>query len=62
MVVLGLGTGRNSNTADNNSAKKLYDNLNLGGGAGSTNPGFTLNSQEQLSSDFIFCRARSQEL
>ena len=56
---LGLGTGRNSNTADNNP-KKLYDNLNLGGGA-STNPGFTLNSQEQLSSDFIFCRARSQD-
>ena len=34
--------------------------MNLGGGA-STNPGFTLNSQEQLSSDFIFCRARSQD-
>jgi hypothetical protein len=56
---LGLTTGRNTNTADNNP-QKLYDNLNLGGGS-STNPGFTLNSQEQLSSDFIFCRARSQD-
>ncbi len=26
----------------------------------SPSPGFTLNSQENLSSDFIFCRARSQ--
>ena len=56
---IGLGTNRNSNNASNNP-QRLYDNLNLAGGA-STNPGLTLNSQEQLSSDFIFCRARSQD-
>ena len=55
---IGLNTGRNSNTQDDNP-EKLWRNLNLGG-AVSTNPGWTLNSNEQLSSDFIFVRARSQ--
>ena len=54
-----LGTVRTTNTSQNNP-QKLYDRLNLAGQA-ATNPGWTLNSQEQLSSDFIFCRARSQE-
>ena len=40
--------------------KKLYNRLNLGGAA-ATNPGWTLNSNEQLSSDFVFVRARSDE-
>jgi hypothetical protein len=53
---------RASNTEVNNP-EKLFTALNLGGnviGNVTTNPGWTLNSQEQLSSDFIFCRARSQ--
>ena len=56
---INLGTGRNGNTADNNPGK-LYDRLNLGGAA-ATNPGWTLNSNEQLSSDFVFVRARADE-
>tara|TARA_R100001163_G_scaffold49577_1_gene37291 strand:+ start:691 stop:1734 length:1044 start_codon:yes stop_codon:yes gene_type:complete len=56
---INLGTGRNGNTADNNP-EKLFNRLNLGGAA-STNPGWTLNSNEQLSSDFVFVRARSDE-
>lgn len=55
---LTLGTLRNSNTEDNNPGL-LFNALNSGGGA-SSNPGWTLNSHEQLSSDFIFVRARSQ--
>lgn len=53
-----LGIGRNSNTEENNP-EKLYTSLNKGG-LTSTSPGWTLNSNEQLSSDFIFVRARSQ--
>ena len=54
-----LATSRNSNQADNNP-EKLLDRLNLGGAA-ATSPGWTLNSNEQLSSDFVFVRARSDE-
>lgn len=53
-----LGTNNASNTETNNPAK-LFAALNEGGGAASP-AGWTLNSQENLSSDFIFCRARSQ--
>jgi len=53
-----LGTLRNTNTEDNNP-EKLYNALLLGGEAATT-PGFTLNSNEQLSSDFIFVRAKNQ--
>ena len=56
---INLGTGRNDNTADNNPLK-LFNRLNLGGAA-STNAGWTLNSQENLSSDFVFVRARADE-
>ena len=56
---IALGTGRNGNTADNNP-QKLFNRLNLGGEA-ATNPGWTLNSNEQLSSDFVFVRARADE-
>ena len=56
---INLGTGRNGNTADNNP-QKLFNRLNLGGEA-ATNPGWTLNSNEQLSSDFVFVRARADE-
>jgi len=54
---IALGTLRNSNTADNNPTK-LFNSLNL---AGTGNKGFTLNSKETLSSDFVFVRARNQE-
>jgi hypothetical protein len=56
---IALATTRNSNQADNNP-EKLLDRLNLGGAA-ATAPGWTLNSNEQLSSDFVFVRARSDE-
>jgi len=56
---IALGTSRTSN-AEVNNPEKLYNRLNLGGEA-STSPGWTLNSQEQLSSDFVFVRARSDE-
>jgi len=50
-----LATERNSNTDDNNNAK-LFAVVG-GGGSGS----FGLNSQETISSDFIFVRAQNQE-
>ena len=53
-----LDTNRTTNSQQNNPAK-LFASLNKGGVAGAP-AGWTLNSQENLSSDFIFCRARSQ--
>ena len=50
---IGLGTGRNTNTNDNN-ARKLF-------GVISASNSFTLNSQETVTSDFIFVRARNSE-
>ncbi len=52
-----LATNRTTNSQQNNPAK-LFAALNKG--ATAAIPGWTLNSQENLSSDFIFCRARSQ--
>ena len=52
-----LGTGRNQDTQDNNPAK-LFTAMK---GAGAANNGFLLNSEETLSSDFIFVRARNSE-
>ena len=49
----GLGTEFDSNT-NNNNTRKLYEALEDGGN-------FTLNSQENLTSDFIFVRARNSE-
>ena len=63
--VNGFQINRASNAEVNNPAK-LITALNTGGNVASqggvvtTNPGWTLNNQEQLSSDYIFCRARSQ--
>ena len=62
---IALTTLRNSNTADNNPLL-MFNALNLGGENFPEDPvgdgtGFTLNSQENLSSDFIFCRARNSE-
>ena len=48
-----LGTGRNSNTDDNNNSK-LFASINRG-------ESFLLNSEETVSSDFIFIRAQNQE-
>jgi hypothetical protein len=56
---IALGTVRGSNTANNNPSK-LFNRLNLAS-SGFTNAGWTLNSNEQLSSDFVFVRARSDE-
>jgi hypothetical protein len=55
---INLSTLRTSNTAVNNP-NKLYQSF-VKGGEAAASPGWTLNSNEQLSSDFIFCRARSQ--
>ena len=57
---IALGTGRSNGTWDNNSAK-IVNALAVAGKFGSATKGFTLNSKEDLSSDFIFCRAKSQE-
>ena len=54
-----LGTLRTTNAAVNNP-QKLFTRLNKGA-SGFTNAGWTLNSNEQLSSDFVFVRARSDE-
>ena len=52
---VGLNVGRNSNTNDTNNAK-LYNAIN-----GTTAKVFTLNSQETITSDFVFVRPRSSE-
>jgi hypothetical protein len=54
---ISLGTLRTSNTQTNNPSK-IVNALNTAGNAGK---GFTMNSQEALSSDFIFVRARNDE-
>ena len=68
---IGLATARGSSTANNNPLL-MFNALNLGGGnwdqagagtgADGDGTGFTLNSQENLSSDFIFCRARNNQI
>jgi hypothetical protein len=52
---IGLNVLRNSNTNDNNPAK-LFRAI-----SGSTAATFTLNSQETITSDFVFIRPRSSE-
>ncbi len=54
---IALATLRNSSSADYNQ-KLVYNALNQAGTGGK---GFTLNSKETLSSDFVFVRARNQE-
>jgi len=56
---INLVSNRTANSTQNNPTK-LYNSLNLGG-LDATSPGWTLNSQETLSSDFIFARARNDE-
>ena len=55
---IALATNRTINSEQNNPSI-LFAAIDKGG-AEASSPGWTLNSQEQLSSDFIFCRARSQ--
>lgn len=50
---LALGTGNNTNTADRNP-RKLYDAIVSGSS-------FKLSSQETISSNFVFARARNSE-
>ena len=50
---VGLGTGYASNTANNNNAK-LFTAI-------SSSDNFTLNSQENITSDYVFVRARNSE-
>ena len=57
---IALSTATSNGTWDDNSAK-VVDALAVAGKFGSATKGFTLNSKEDLSSDFIFCRAKSQE-
>ena len=52
-----LGTLRNSNTTDNNPWI-FYSSITSGSNSNSL---FTLNSQETITSDFVFCRARNAE-
>ena len=53
---INISTNRTANSEQNNP-EKLYNAMLT---ATAPTPGWTLNSNEQLSSDFIFCRARSQ--
>tara|TARA_B100000768_G_scaffold71378_1_gene68412 strand:+ start:725 stop:1846 length:1122 start_codon:yes stop_codon:yes gene_type:complete len=57
---IALGTETSNGTWDDNSAK-VVNALAVAGKFASATKGFTLNSKEDLSSDFIFCRAKSQE-
>ena len=70
-IALGTLRGEALSTNTDNNPLLIFDALNLGGGnwdqagagqgAAGVGTGFTLNSQENLSSDFIFCRARNSE-
>ena len=54
----GISLGTQRITGSVNNPEKLINALNRAGAAGN---GFTLNSQEALSSDFVFIRARNNE-
>ena len=57
-----LSTDRTSNSNPTIwNPELIIQSLNRGGLATNAPTGFTLNSQENLSSDFIFCRARNSE-
>jgi hypothetical protein len=57
---IALSSSRASNTTVNNPAK-IINALNLAATTTTPPRGFTMNSQEALSSDFIFVRARNDE-
>ena len=54
---INFGTSRSFDSKGGN-ALRIVDDL---GRAGAENFGFTINSQESLSSDYIFCRAKNSE-
>ena len=54
---INLGTTTTSNTAGNNN-EKLFNAIS---GAGIISPSFGLNSEETITSDFVFVRARNSE-
>jgi hypothetical protein len=51
---IGLTPTRTSNTTNGTNQTLLFNAINLGAS-------FTLNSQETITSDFVFCRARNSE-
>lgn len=59
---IALGTKRNSNTNDSNPVR-LYSTGSFTRGltTGSYTSSFSLNSNETITSDFVFCRARNAE-
>jgi len=57
---INLQTSRSFDTLGNNP-QRLIDALSLAGANASNTVGFTLNSKEDISSDFYFCRARNSE-
>ena len=54
---INLGTTTTSNTAGNNN-EKLFNAIS---GSGIISPSFALNSEETITSDFVFVRARNSE-
>ena len=57
---INFGTSRSFDASGNN-ALSLVNALNRAGDPAQGNTGFTINSKEDLSSDYIFCRARNSE-
>ena len=57
---INFGTSRSFDASGNN-ALSLVNALNRAGDPLQGNTGFTINSKEDLSSDYIFCRARNSE-
>ena len=57
---INFGTSRSFDSKGLN-ALSMVDTLNRAGDPAQGNRGFTINSQENLSSDYIFCRARNSE-
>jgi hypothetical protein len=58
---INLGTQRSSNVSDNNPIRLYSTSSNRGLVSSSLNSSFSLNSQETITSDFIFIRARNGE-
>jgi hypothetical protein len=59
---ISLGTKRNSNTSDQNPARLFSTGSGTRGlTTGSITSSFSLNSNETITSDFVFCRARNAE-
>lgn len=59
---IALNTKRNSNTNDSNPIRLFSTSSGrIGLTTGSVSSSFSLNSQETITSDFVFCRARNAE-